>query len=60
MRIPSPKSPYLEAISVMQQMTRNVSGRDVSLLGGANGDGAQRGTVTIPVLAPYANHVDQP
>jgi len=23
--------------------------------GGSNGDGAQRGTVTIPVLAPYGN-----
>jgi len=28
-------------------------------LGGSNGDGAQRGTVTIPVLAPYENHPDQ-
>ena len=29
------------------------------LVGGADWDGAQRGTVTIPVLAPYENHPDQ-
>jgi len=28
-------------------------------LGGSNGDGAQRGTVTIPDLAPYENHPAQ-
>jgi len=28
----------------------------VTTAGGSNGDGAQRGTVTIPVLAPYGNY----